>query len=69
MSRIRGALHDPRRSVVIPLYRARTAIEETVGRVLAAALHIELTVGDRPTVAKRATRTPGATGSSCAGCC
>jgi glycosyltransferase involved in cell wall biosynthesis len=46
MSRLRGVLHDPLLSVVMPVFNERTTIEEIVGRVLASPLRIELIVVD-----------------------
>jgi glycosyltransferase involved in cell wall biosynthesis len=46
MSRLRGVLHDPLLSVVMPVYNERSTIEEIIGRVLAVPLRIELIVVD-----------------------
>jgi glycosyltransferase involved in cell wall biosynthesis len=46
MSPLRGALHDPLLSVVMPVYNERTTIEEIIGRVLAVPLRIQLIVVD-----------------------
>jgi glycosyltransferase involved in cell wall biosynthesis len=46
MSRLRGVLHDPLLSVVMPVFNESTTIEEIVGRVLASPLRIELIVVD-----------------------
>ncbi|OFW16877.1 MAG: glycosyl transferase [Acidobacteria bacterium RIFCSPLOWO2_12_FULL_67_14] len=46
MSRIRGALHDPLLSVVMPAFNEGTTIEEIVRRVLAIPLRIQLIVVD-----------------------
>jgi glycosyltransferase involved in cell wall biosynthesis len=46
MSRIRGVLHDPLLSVVMPVYNERDTVEEIVTRVLAVPLRIELIVVD-----------------------
>ena len=35
MSGLRGILHDPLLSVVMPVYNERATIEEIIGRVLA----------------------------------
>jgi hypothetical protein len=70
MSRRRGALHDPLLSVVMPVYNARAAIADIIGRVLAVPLRVRPNVVEgSSTVTKRARRSPGATGSSCLGCC
>ncbi len=46
MSKIRGVLHDPLLSVVMPCFNERETIEEIIGRVLAVPLRIELVVVD-----------------------
>ena len=46
MSRLRGQLHDPLLSVVMPCYNERQTIEEIIRRVLAVPLRIELIVVD-----------------------
>ncbi|MGH9256615.1 MAG: glycosyltransferase family 2 protein [Vicinamibacterales bacterium] len=46
MSRIRGALHDPLLSVVMPAFNEAATIEEIVRRVVALSLRIELIVVD-----------------------
>ena len=46
MSRIRGALHDPLLSVVMPVFNERGTIQEIVGRVLAVPVRLELIVVD-----------------------
>ncbi len=46
MSRIRGVLHDPLLSVVMPVYNERDTVEEIITRVLAVPLRIELIVVD-----------------------
>ncbi len=46
MGALRGVLHDPVLSVVMPVYNERTTIEEIVARVLAVPLRIELIVVD-----------------------
>jgi glycosyltransferase involved in cell wall biosynthesis len=46
MAGVRGVLHDPLVSVVMPVYNEQDTIEEIVGRVLAVAQRIELIVVD-----------------------
>jgi glycosyltransferase involved in cell wall biosynthesis len=46
MAGLRGVLHDPLVSVVMPVYNERDTIEEIIGRVLAVPLRIELIVVD-----------------------
>ena len=46
MAGLRGALHDPLLSVVMPAYNEQDTIEEIVGRVLAVRLRTELIVVD-----------------------
>jgi glycosyltransferase involved in cell wall biosynthesis len=46
MARIRGALHDPLLSVVMPVYNERDTIREIIARVLAVPLRTELIVVD-----------------------
>jgi len=46
MSGLRGILHDPLLSVVMPVYNERATIEEIIGRVLAVPVRIELIVVD-----------------------
>ena len=46
MSRLRGALHDPLLSVVMPVFNEAATIEEIVRRVLAVPLRIQLVVVD-----------------------
>jgi len=46
MSGLRGVLHDPLLSVVMPVYNERETIEEIIGRVLAVPVRIELIVVD-----------------------
>ena len=46
MSGLRGILHDPLLSVVMPVYNERATIEEIIGRVLAVPIRIELIVVD-----------------------
>jgi len=46
MAGLRGTLHDPLVSVVMPAYNEQATIEEIVGRVLAVPLRIELIVVD-----------------------
>jgi glycosyltransferase involved in cell wall biosynthesis len=46
MSRIRGVLHDPLVSVVMPVFNERATVAEVVDRVLAVPLRIELIVVD-----------------------
>jgi glycosyltransferase involved in cell wall biosynthesis len=46
MSRLKGVLHDPRLSVVMPVYNETNTIEEIIPRVLAVPLRIELIVVD-----------------------
>jgi glycosyltransferase involved in cell wall biosynthesis len=46
MSGLRGILHDPLLSVVMPVYNERATIEEIVARVLAVPLRIQLIIVD-----------------------
>jgi glycosyltransferase involved in cell wall biosynthesis len=46
MGGLRGALHDPLLSVVMPVYNERQTIEEIIARVLAVPLRVELIVVD-----------------------
>ena len=46
MSGLRGILHDPLLSVVMPVYNERATIEEIIGRVLAVPVRVELIVVD-----------------------
>ena len=46
MSRLRGQLHDPLLSVVMPAYNEEATIEEMVRRVLAVPVRTELIVVD-----------------------
>ena len=46
MSRLKGVLHDPLLSVVMPVYNERTTIEEIITRVLAVPVRTELIVVD-----------------------
>jgi glycosyltransferase involved in cell wall biosynthesis len=46
MAGLRGVLHDPLVSVVMPAYNEQDTIEEIVGRVLAVPVRIELIVVD-----------------------
>ena len=46
MAGLRGALHDPLVSVVMPAYNEQGTIEEIIGRVLAVPVRIELIVVD-----------------------
>jgi glycosyltransferase involved in cell wall biosynthesis len=46
MSGLKGVLHDPLLSVVMPCYNERETIEEIVGRVLAVPVRTELIIVD-----------------------
>jgi glycosyltransferase involved in cell wall biosynthesis len=46
MSRLRGQLHDPLLSVVMPVFNELATVEEVIRRVLAVPLRIELVVVD-----------------------
>jgi len=46
MSRLRGQLHDPLLSVVMPVFNELGTVEEVIRRVLAVPLRIELVVVD-----------------------
>jgi glycosyltransferase involved in cell wall biosynthesis len=46
MSRLRGILHDPLLSVVMPAFNEANTIEEIIARVLAVPLRIQLVVVD-----------------------
>ncbi len=46
MSRLRGQLHDPVLSVVMPVFNEKDTIEEIIRRVLAVPMRIELIVID-----------------------
>jgi glycosyltransferase involved in cell wall biosynthesis len=46
MAGLRGILHDPLLSVVMPVYNERDTIEEIVGRVLAQPVRVQLIVVD-----------------------
>jgi glycosyltransferase involved in cell wall biosynthesis len=46
MSRLRGQIHDPLLSVVMPCYNEEATIEEIVRRVLAVPLRIQLIIVD-----------------------
>jgi glycosyltransferase involved in cell wall biosynthesis len=46
MSRLRGQLHDPLLSVVMPVFNELATVEEVIRRVLAVPVRIELVVVD-----------------------
>ena len=46
MSRLRGQLHDPLLSVVMPVFNELATVEEVIRRVLAVPLRVELVVVD-----------------------
>ena len=46
MARLRGALHDPLLSVVMPVFNELTTVEEVIRRVLALPVRVELVVVD-----------------------
>jgi glycosyltransferase involved in cell wall biosynthesis len=46
MSRLKGQLHDPLLSVVMPVYNEKTTIDEIIRRVLAVPVRTELIVVD-----------------------